>query len=366
MDGQLRARSALTTLALGVALVLTAGLLDAEPLYVPGVTFCALVVLAGLWVVAGGTGLEVVRTVGARRVVEDEPVVVDLEVRSARPLPTGAVHDELLGRPAPLAAGRRRTRIRIRARYARRGRKLLAPPAVAVRDPFGLVTRTQASRVAPAELLVLPRLSAVTAPTGGEEGGAASRRGRPAFAAEVELDGVRAHRPGSPASRIYWPALARGRELLERRLTADSDTRPLVVLDPRGAESPADEDAAVRAAASLAHHLARQGGCALLLPGDRRPVLLDPTLRGWPHAHARLALVTGDQAPALGGVGTRRGEVIYVAARRLARPPRALAHAPAGGRVLVTPGEPPGRAVFAVAGCTGAEVSAPRRTARAA
>src|SRR5204863_261368 len=80
----------------------------------------------------------------------------------------------------------------------------------------------------------------------------------------------RPYQTSSPASRIHWPALARGHGMMERRLRMDMDARPLVVLDTRG---PAGEDAvdeAVRAAASLALHLARAGGCALLLPGERR------------------------------------------------------------------------------------------------
>jgi hypothetical protein len=114
-------------------------------------------------------------------------------------------------------------------------------------------------------------------------------------------------------------------------------------------------------------HLAREGGCAMLVPGDRRPVLLDPTLAGWPHLHARLALIEGSSPPALGGIATRRGPILYVAARRLTRPPRALAHAPGGGRLLVVPGRISARrASFSVAGCHGYELSARGTPAEAA
>ena len=50
----------------------------------------------------------------------------------------------------------------------------------------------------------------------------------------TEVDGLRPYRQGTPASRIHWPALARGAGLLERRLRADTDSRPLVVVDARG------------------------------------------------------------------------------------------------------------------------------------
>ncbi len=91
--------------------------------------------------------------------------------------------------------------------------------------------------------------------------------------AAVELDGLRAYRPGTPASRIHWPALAKGAGLLERKLRVAGDTVPLVVLDARGPEPLGQHgdhlDAAVRAAASLTLELARARGCRLLLPGEQ-------------------------------------------------------------------------------------------------
>ena len=93
-------------------------------------------------------------------------------------------------------------------------------------------------------------------------------------AAELDLEGLRPYRQGTPASRIHWPAVARSGEMLERRLSADGDTAPLVVLD--ASRTPTEEalDHAVRAAASLCLHLARRGGCALLLPGCGRAASL--------------------------------------------------------------------------------------------
>lgn len=364
----LSARPAAATAVLGAALVVTAGLLDTEPLYVPGIAFLLLAAFSVLWVATGAPGVRVHRAVSARRVLEEEPLDLHVDIRAPRPLPGGALLDDLLDRPAPLPAGRRAVRVGIRVRFATRGRKPLPAPRLALQDPFGLVTWTAGGTTDEDEVLVLPRLEPVVAASG-EHGsaGVALRRGRPAAAAEAELDGVRQQRPGSPASRIYWQALARRGELLERRMRADSDARPLVVLDPRGAATAADLDAAVRAAASLAHHLALRGGCTLLIPGDRRPVSLEPLLAAWPHAHARLALVDGGHAPALGALLGRQGRVLYVSARRGGRPPQALAQAPRGGRVLVVPGPLPGRRPsFSVAGCVGYELSSPASRAREA
>lgn len=349
----------------GVVLVLAAGLFDAAPLYVPGVAGILLGLACLAWVASGARGLRIERRVAATRVVEDQPLAFAVEVTSTRVgVPSCVVHDELLSGPVAVRGGRRSAVLRAETRFARRGRHVLAPPAVVVSDPLGLARRVVLGAVplrpsgarAPTEVLVLPRTEALVSSTdGGGARGTVTRRPRPgvAPAAEVDLDGLRPHREGAPASRIHWPALARTGELIERRLRPEGDTRPLVLLDARGSDL-ARLDAAVRAAASLCVHLADLGGCALLLPGDRRPAPLEPGLAGWPHLHARLALVEGGGLPALSGLASRPGAIFYVAATPLARVPPVLAHAPAAGRVLVVPA--PGaatgrRPAFTVAGC---------------
>ena len=210
---------------------------------------------------------------------------------------------------------------------------------------------------------MLPRVEPVLLGGGGGAGGAgggpeaggerAGLRGRiDGMAAELDLDGLRPYRQGTPASRIHWPAVARSGEMLERRLTADGDSAPLVVLD--AARPPSEEalDCAVRAAASLCLHLARLGGCALLLPGDRRPAAIGSDLAAWPAQHARLAIVEAcARKPALARA-RRPGSVLWVSAAGSA--PRDLARSAAGGCWLVTPLPKRGsRPQFSVAGCTG-------------
>src|SRR5436190_11812182 len=145
-------RGAISIGLLGAALVLTAALFDAEPLYVPGISFVVLAGFCSTWVAAGARGVSVSRIVGARRALEDEPVPIEITVKSGRlTLPTGVIEDPLLPAPAPIAGGRRTTRIRINARFARRGRKLLAGSRVVVRDPFGLAVRAAAGKAKDAE-----------------------------------------------------------------------------------------------------------------------------------------------------------------------------------------------------------------------
>jgi uncharacterized protein (DUF58 family) len=171
--------------------------------------------------------------------------------------------------------------------------------------------------------------------------------------AELELDSLRPYRPGAPASRIHWPTSARTGEMMERHLISDADSRPLVILDPRGAANEMDLDAAVRAAASLVVHLARHGGSALLLPGERRAVDVDRELRSWPSLHARLALIEADSAAPFAARLERTGPVFWVTAST-GDPSPGIKRAAARARFLVRPGEWNGRAAaFTVAGCTG-------------
>jgi uncharacterized protein (DUF58 family) len=346
-------RSAAGCVALGLLLLLVAGTFDAEPLYVTGAALMLLGAGAAAWIGLGAWGASVERTLGARSVVEEEPLPVRIEVTGGRlPLPPGWIDEPLLPEPMRLSAGRRRARVRVDVTFARRGRRVLAPPALVLRDPFGLAQRVVAGGHED-EVLVLPRVSPVRATAAGGEGVSAHARVALIAAAETEIDGLREHREGSPASRIHWPSLARGTGLMERRLISEADSRPLVVLDPRAPASEEALDAAVRATASLTVHFARKTGCGLLLPGDRRAATVDPDLLAWPQAHARLALLDTRTGPALAAAHNRRGLVVLVSARVVERPPAALGRTP-GGCLIVVPGQIGNRrSVLEVSGCFG-------------
>ena len=222
------------------------------------------------------------------------------------------------GRPALVA------RAGLRGLAGGPGRVQLGPARLVVRDPLGLWQRRLESERA-LDLVVLPRIDPVrwvgpgAAPRGqspgsGHASDAVSRRGGPA---QFEVDGLRPYRDGSPASRIHWPAVARTGEMIERRLVAGGEPRPLVVFDPRGAAAPAQRERAMRAAASLCVELGRSGGCDLLLPGERRPTHDRPG-----------AAVLAPSARADRGLGPGRGSATAAGAAGLRRP---LGHAPDAG-----------------------------------
>ena len=342
---------------------LVAAAFDTASLYLPGVVLVTLGAGSAAWVWLATRSASVERLPAPHTVEEEQPYPLRLELQPGLlPMPAGELRDPLLPEPIPLG-GRAPRRVRIDVRFERRGRRRLEPGELMVHDPLGLAVRRVPVTAPDQELLILPRVEPVLiggagggnggggAPDGG--GDSAGLRGRAdGMAAELDLDGLRPYRQGTPASRIHWPAVARSGEMLERRLTAEADSAPLVVLDAARPPSAEALDSAVRAAASLCVHLACQGGCALLLPGDRRPLPVAPDLAAWPALHARLALVEAcSRGPALARA-RRAGSVLWVSAAGSA--PRDLARSAAGGGWLVTPlPRPDSRPAFSVAGCTG-------------
>ena len=346
-------------------MALAALLFDSASLWVPAVALIGLSVAAAAWVTLAATGAGIDRRPGPATIEEEQPYPLHIELRPGLlPPPGGELREPLLDAPIPLG-GRSAGKVRIDVRFARRGKRVLEPGALTIADPLRLAVREIAGGGDPAELLVLPRVEPVLAApasgAGGSGAGPDSGGGRSALrgrmdgsAAELDLDGLRPYREGTPASRIHWPAVARSGDMLERRLVADSDSAPLVILDATTPPSADALDRAVRAAASLSVHLGRRSGCALLLPGDRRPSTLAPDMAAWPLLHARLALVeaAGTRPPL--SRARRAGAVIWVSARGDA--PRDLTRAAGGGGWLVTPldSAPPGTPMaFTVAGCAG-------------
>jgi uncharacterized protein (DUF58 family) len=364
-------RGAATAAGLGVALALVGLGFGLPSLVVAGLGMAGLAGIAVAWVELS-LPRRLIRVPGPPRVVEDEPFEFRVQMEGGRvPPPAGELTDTVLSEPLSLGSHWRRPVI-TEVSIAGRGRHRLRPSRLEIRDPLGLHVRTVESDD-PGELLVLPRVEPVVAAGGGaggarasalaglESGTAASQID--ARAIELEVDGLRAYRDGSPASRIHWPAVARTGELIERHLVAGADAAPLVVLD---AHQPADHaalDAAVRATASLCAHLATRGGCAALLPDDRRPTEIEPDMRAWPQVHARLALIEATSGPPALIRSLRSGEVYLVSARPGAGIPPSL-RAGTGARYLVTPADSwKGSAAFTVAGCVGRRVDRVRARA---
>lgn len=359
--------------ACGAVLILAAFTFDSSLLFVPGLAFLALAATVPPWIWLASCGASVTRRIDTERVLEDQPLEARIEVR-AGPLgvPGGEILDPLAGGLIPAVtvplglSPRETTDVRVIARFPRRGRRQLESPALVLRDPLGLASVVRTSRSPAQTVLVLPRTERVQwsrrdpGVQPDHQTGAASLD----VLAATDLDGLRPYRRGTPASRISWPALARGAGLLERRMRVERDSGPLIVLDLR-CDHPERIDAAVRAAASLVLELARRGGCDLLLPGDRRPLRIETDLGAWAAAHARLALIEGGpRTPAPSSPSRPRGGAIFYVAAQHDELPRRLVRGGQGAAVLVLPKDLTASdrhaACFEVAGCRGYLLAAER------
>jgi uncharacterized protein (DUF58 family) len=346
-----------------VALALAGVGFGIESSLLAGIALIALAVTAVGWVELATRRGRLERYPMPRRVTEDEPMPLRIHLAGTLvPPPGGTLADPLLEPPLTVGPGWSR-RLDWSVHLHGPGRRRLAPTRLTVGDPLGLWSRELRSQ-ASEEVVVLPRVEPVRAldADGDALGARAGHEGSTdvesaaAAAADFEVDGLRPHQEGSPASRIAWPAVARTGELIERRLVGGAGSRPLVVFDPRGGANPGAVDRAMRAAASLCVALARHGGCELLLPGERRPVPIDPALRGWPEAHVRLAVSSRTLAPLLGSA--LRGSTLYwVTAGQGA--PRGLGGILAGGFVVAA-GADGRRAAFQVARCFGRRLGGTR------
>jgi len=361
---------ALGTGILGAALVATAAAFSTPSLYVPGLALLGLTGLSWAWVTAAAAGARLERAPGPTRIEEGGEYELRLVPRAGPvPPPGGEVRDPLLADPAHTAALRPHP-VEARLRFPRRGRHRLEGSAWVLRDPLGLCER-RVQAPAGHELIVLPRIEPVVAdPAGGAGLGADRGAGEDAAgarseaqAAALEVDGLRPYREGAPASRIHWPTLARVGELYERRLAAGQAAGTLVVLDAAEPESEEALDRAVRAAASLGFHLARRGGCSMLVPGHRAPFEVDSSMRMWPAVHAALALVVPGARTELPR-RAQRASVVWVTGGPGGRGARiARAFGPGPHFVVAPSGAAAGRAAFTVAGCAGRLVGAGRASA---
>ena len=256
-------RSAFGCAGLGLLLLLVAGTFDAEPLYVTGSALALLGLGAAGWIAAGALGRRRSSASSARRsVLEEQPLAVRDHRRArarCRCRPAGSTSrccpSPCASRPAgaPRACASRSASAAAGAAGSRRRRSCCATRSGSPSRSCAATTRTRSSSC--------PRTYPVNVTAAGGEARPAHARAALIAAAETEIDGLRPFRDGTPASRIHWPSVARGHGMMERKLISESDSRPLVVLDPRAPASQDALDAAVRAAGSLLLHFARRSGC---------------------------------------------------------------------------------------------------------
>jgi hypothetical protein len=186
----------------------------------------------------------------------------------------------------------------------RRGAWRLEPSRLRLRDSFGILAwPLLACQLEP--LLILPtpdrRVPIPPQPD--------ARVGDP----DLDLDGLEPYVPGTPISRVHWPALARGAGLQQRRLAAPPGGLPLVVVDTANTGDPRAVDWAARTAAGAILRLVGTGGCRVQLPGDQAATTVTDLTAAWRGVHRRLALLQPG-CPATGQGPLEAGEVLHVRA----------------------------------------------------
>jgi uncharacterized protein (DUF58 family) len=297
----------------GITLMVCGYVLGFRDLTRVGVLLLGLPLLAGLLARRRPPGLVVTRTSDPVQVSAGEATTVTTTVANGghRSTPLMLAEEQLdhvLGeRPrvllGSLGAGERRA-LTYALRPPLRGRHLLGPLTVQLRDPFGLSQRfVEAGE--PTEVLVLPRVY----PLGGNRppGTGVGAEGEIPFM--VALHGeddqsIREYRDGDDLRRIHWPATARTGELMVRQEDRPARRRAIVLLDPRvdahaGVGVGSSFEWAVSAAASMVVHLSGLGYAVHLLTpetvGDGPDALpIDPA-----QALAVLAVAEPDSGLAL-------------------------------------------------------------------
>lgn len=271
----------LTVLTAGGGMALVGLAYNSFAAYFMFASLAALVLVAYVGSRLSARGLSW-RREASGRVFDDEPFQVRLEVGNAGRIPRFllTVADDLPEFVSPedspefvvpaLWPGEH-VSMSYRARAAKRGVYNIGPLRVSASDPFGVFPRN-ARYEGNGEVVIYPRpvpVRGAIARSGAEPRGVSTGdRARWSMSGQ-EFYGIRDYRPGDELRRIHWPATARHAELkvIEFEYGASGDLA--IVLDTlAGTEFGSGIDttleAAVRAAASLAHSVLVSEGTALL------------------------------------------------------------------------------------------------------
>jgi uncharacterized protein (DUF58 family) len=300
-----------------VALAVVAGALASLALFALAVGLLLVTLAAAASVALVARRLVVTRSVLHHEVGEDQPISVYLQVRGPGRLPL-PVHLEAQADGnswVPLGEGGGRLQLLV----GRRGPWRLEPSRLRLRDGFGILEWALLAGQ-PEPLLILPtpdpRVPIPPQPD--------------ARAGDPDLDGLEPYVPGTPISRVHWPALARGAGLQQRRLAAPAGGLPLVVVDTADTGDPGAVDWAARTAAGVILRLAGTGGCRVQLPGDQAATTVTDLTAAWHGVHRRLALLppaglaTGRGPLEAGEVPVLHVRAAHAPAEVLGAPPRPL------------------------------------------
>lgn len=378
-------------LATALCAWLLSRILGVPELAMAALAMIALVVLAAGYTLTTSVRLAATRRVHPRRLFFDAEGTVDVTVRNAGRLPTailqaqdrapaGVAEDaRFVVAPVPPGAA-------VTLRYAlhgrHRGRYVLGPLGVRLRDPFGLTARL-ADLGGTDEVVVYPPVWRLPAgvPLAGHTTSGGEGRPRPLPSGE-ELANVREYVRGDDLRKVHWRTTAHRGKLMVRQEESPQNPQAVVVLDVRagvhrGTGPYASIETAVAAAASATFHLAERAYRVVLLD---RPMSAPPRALPWELVLDRLAVVRPDRRVELEGLWQQLGQGIGgegVLCAVIAVPePSELRRLVRAGRAFTTrlavvvdtasfggtrPGVPPGAARVGAAGSPNGSSRARRR-----
>ncbi|GAA3510765.1 hypothetical protein GCM10022234_01420 [Aeromicrobium panaciterrae] len=271
-------------LVAAVVCFVAAPILSLPALLYVTVLLVGLVVFSTIFVFGGHSNVRIERSFSPQVVgpgltakatvrVTNLSMIPCLEAQWADVLPSGISGDA--SGTLPALGGSRQSDSRVSFSYAlqglRRGRHPIGPLKVQVLDPFGLVYRKH-SFGAEEPLIVLPRRIDLLAlaPRGESDDGAT--RPAPQHVGVGDDDVIaRAYLPGDAMKRLHWKATAHRGQLMVRQEEQQINPRAGVFLDcePRSQGTARDGKGVwehsptfewgIVAAASIVHHLARNG-----------------------------------------------------------------------------------------------------------
>jgi uncharacterized protein (DUF58 family) len=290
-------------LGAAVLLYLASRAFGVSELQLAAVATAGLVVAAALFVWTTSANLEVSRLVRPGRLFFDAAGDVEVTIRNVGRLPTATLELRdhvplvLADSPSvtlpPLRAGERAV-LHTPLRGGQRGRFVVGPLTVRLRDPFGLVARAR-RLPGTGEVVVYPPVWDLPPglPLGGATATGAEGTPRPLASGE-DRSTVREYVQGDDLRSVHWASTAHRGKLMVRQAESPQDPRAVVLLDVRddrhrGHGPGASIETAVAAAASATFHLADRGRGVVLIDG---PLVHAPRSRPAEAWLEHLAVVT--------------------------------------------------------------------------
>ncbi len=296
-----------------VALWAVGRFLGVAELYVVAAATAALVAVGALAVRLSTSTISVRRRVAPARIPGGGQGEVTVELRNDARVPAAVLlvedtcHHVLSDPPrfvvTGLGAGRA-TSVRYALQGAARGRYVIGPLRVRVRDPFGVAQRIRRYRGTD-DVVVYPRIEPLGGPASpGTPRGSGSSDTRRLFNTGDEFYTMREYVLGDDLRQVHWPSTARRQTLMVRQQEQPWQAEATVFCDTRlvahrdvGPSSSLEK--AVSVAASLVWHLADEGfRLRLVTETDIRPDLTRRT-QPWELLLDRLAELAPSRAASL-------------------------------------------------------------------